>query len=261
MIMQGPAKIATYLGIGMALLGFGLIGLAWNGAAELDFIQGQLPYALSGGLGGLGLIIGGMAVLGVQTQRTITALRAREMARLQDEADALLRTLIRPAPGEVIEDETVIDVGNRTVIRTIDRRPASEAELAAGEVAEPGGRPAGGYAPRPRRAPATEAVGVDDEAATAVTLMDRSDTSEAEQPDEQAWAPPSGSPGVTEEVDDLDAFAVVLDEVSGIGPAKQARIAEHFGTVAALRQAAVDDIAAVPGISPTLASRIARSVR
>jgi hypothetical protein len=234
--MQGPAKLATYIGVTSALLGFALIGLAWNGAAELDYIQGQLPYALSGGLGGLGLIVTGMAVLGVQAMRTITAQRAREMGRLQDEADKLIRLLVQPGPGEVIEDETVIDVGARTVVRTIERRPATEAEqaVASAPVAT------SGFAPKPR-------MTVDDaatESPTPVAVLQRDD--------EAVWAPADA---------DEDRLTEVLAGVSGVGPAKQQLLVERFGSLEALRRAERSDLTGLPGISPTLADRILAAVR
>lgn len=89
--MRGPAKLATYLGQAMVVAGFALIAFAWNGAAELDRIQGQFPYVLSGGLGGIGLIVTGMAVLIVQTLRTLTAERASQMRNVQAEVDHLLQ--------------------------------------------------------------------------------------------------------------------------------------------------------------------------
>jgi hypothetical protein len=53
--------------VGAALLfiaaGFVVIGVAWNGAASIDFAQGQIPYLLSGGAAGLGLIAVGMALI------------------------------------------------------------------------------------------------------------------------------------------------------------------------------------------------------
>ena len=53
--------------VGAALLfiaaGFVVIGVAWNGAASIDFAQGQLPYLLSGGAAGLGLIGVGMVLI------------------------------------------------------------------------------------------------------------------------------------------------------------------------------------------------------
>ena len=53
--------------VGAALLfiaaGFVVIGVAWNGAASIDFAQGQIPYLLSGGAAGLGLIGVGMVLI------------------------------------------------------------------------------------------------------------------------------------------------------------------------------------------------------
>jgi hypothetical protein len=244
--MQGPAKIATYLAVTMTLLGFLMIGLAWNFAAEVDFIQGQFPYFLSGGLGGLGLIIGGMAVMSIQTMRTITAQRAREMGRLQDEADALIRNVVKPGPGEMIDDETVIDVGNRTVVRTINRRPVDDARQAAPAG---GAQPAGDFAPQSRAgggaSPAEEIS-----PQPGLKVLDRDGVAVADE----VWAPASDTGGE----EDLRA---ALAEVSGVGPAKQEELASHFGTLEALRAASVDELLEVPGISRTLATRIRRAVR
>jgi hypothetical protein len=220
--MQGPAKIATYIGVGMTLLGFALIALAWNGAAELDFIQGQFPYVLSGGLGGLGLVIAGMAVLAIQTQRTITAERARDMGRLQHEVDQLIRHTVKPGPGEMIEDETIIDVGARTVVRTIDRRPAPEGRPTTGALPREADRPAGGFAPKPRAADARSAELVEDDRVTSVAVLARDDA-----PADEAWAPQGATDGGAERVRQR------LARVNGVGPAKQRVLgAEALGDVA-----------------------------
>jgi hypothetical protein len=80
--MQGAARLATYLGRMMIVLGLLMIVVAWNGAAGLDFIQGQFPYLLSGSLPGLALIIVGAAMEYIQTTRELTAQRAVQMERL-----------------------------------------------------------------------------------------------------------------------------------------------------------------------------------
>ena len=81
--MRGPARIATYLGRILMAVGFLLILIAWNGAASLDFIQGQFPYLLSGGLGGLGLILCGLTLVATQSFR-------RDVLTLQDRIEELL---------------------------------------------------------------------------------------------------------------------------------------------------------------------------
>ena len=44
-------------------LGFIVMGIAWNGAAGKDFAQGQIPYLLSGGFVGLGLVVVGTGLM------------------------------------------------------------------------------------------------------------------------------------------------------------------------------------------------------
>jgi excinuclease ABC subunit C len=44
--------------------------------------------------------------------------------------------------------------------------------------------------------------------------------------------------------------------VPGIGPGRQQRLLQRFGSVRALRSATPDEIARVPGFSATLAHRI-----
>jgi predicted flap endonuclease-1-like 5' DNA nuclease len=53
----------------------------------------------------------------------------------------------------------------------------------------------------------------------------------------------------------------VLGNVSGVGPAKRRKLLEHFGTFSALQEASQKDLAAIEGISETLAARIRKAVR
>lgn len=80
--MRGPARIATYLGRTLIVVGFLMIVFSWNGAASLDYIQGQFPYLLSGAIPGLAFVIVGAGLEYIQQQRQITARRAKQMASL-----------------------------------------------------------------------------------------------------------------------------------------------------------------------------------
>ena len=57
--------------LGLACIGIGLlvIGIGWNGAAGIDFVSGQVPYLLSGGALGLGLVLLGATLVIVQNSR------------------------------------------------------------------------------------------------------------------------------------------------------------------------------------------------
>jgi hypothetical protein len=80
--MRGASRLPTYVGRILIVVGFIMIVIAWDGAASLDFIQGQFPYLLSGAMPGLALIIVGAGLEYVQTVRQTTAERARQMAEL-----------------------------------------------------------------------------------------------------------------------------------------------------------------------------------
>ena len=89
--MRSWAKSSLYLSVALIAVGFLLIYFAWNGAAEKDFIQGQFPYLLSGGLTGLGLILCGLTLVATQSFR-------RDILTLQDRIEDLLSHL-PAAPG------------------------------------------------------------------------------------------------------------------------------------------------------------------
>ncbi|MDQ1445349.1 MAG: hypothetical protein QOI20_1813 [Acidimicrobiaceae bacterium] len=82
------AKLGGQLGLGCAALGVLAIGLAWNGAAGVDFVSGQIPYLLSGGFFGLALVMIGVSLVVVQNTRRD---RAIIEGQLQDLNNAIAR--------------------------------------------------------------------------------------------------------------------------------------------------------------------------
>ncbi len=52
-----------------------------------------------------------------------------------------------------------------------------------------------------------------------------------------------------------------LEDVPGLGPARQAALRRHFGSISRARQASLDELAEVPGVGPTMAGRIAAVLR
>lgn len=66
---NGWARLGGVLGIVYCLVGFLLVFLGWNGAASYDRVSAQIPYVVSGGLGGLGLIVLGSALIVAQSLR------------------------------------------------------------------------------------------------------------------------------------------------------------------------------------------------
>lgn len=76
------AGMAGRIGLGLGALGFLVILLGWNGAAGLNRVPGQLPYLLSGGAAGLGLIIVGAALLVAESNRRDRAVLQRQLEEL-----------------------------------------------------------------------------------------------------------------------------------------------------------------------------------
>lgn len=81
------ARSLTYAGIGLAVAGFVLISFAWGQTASREAVALQIPYLISGGLTGLGLIVLGATTINIGAKVGEAAARARQLAQLT----ALLR--------------------------------------------------------------------------------------------------------------------------------------------------------------------------
>jgi hypothetical protein len=78
-------KMGRVLGLLFITAGFVVIAKAWDGAASLVRVDSQMPYLLSGGFLGLGLIVLGTALLflaTVRAERELMTQRFDDMARL-----------------------------------------------------------------------------------------------------------------------------------------------------------------------------------
>jgi hypothetical protein len=85
------SKLGGLLGIAYCLAGLFLIFLGWNGAATYDREPAQIPYLVSGGLGGLALVVIGASLFVVQSLRA-------DRAALRESLDEL-RVTIEQAAG------------------------------------------------------------------------------------------------------------------------------------------------------------------
>lgn len=77
------AKGTIYIAVGLTVVGFFVIFLGWNGASEKDFVAGQIPYVISGGLAGLAIVFAGLTLALVEARR-------RDSAKLEAKLDRLL---------------------------------------------------------------------------------------------------------------------------------------------------------------------------
>jgi hypothetical protein len=73
---------AIWLGLVVVGLGFVLVGVAWAQVAGETQVYLQLPYLVSAGLSGLGLIMVGLTVINVATKRRDALERERQIDQL-----------------------------------------------------------------------------------------------------------------------------------------------------------------------------------
>lgn len=76
------------VGVLLVVAGFIALFLAWNGAAGKDFVQGQLPYVISGGLVGIALVGCGLTVINVQARRADQTELLHRLETLLENRDA-----------------------------------------------------------------------------------------------------------------------------------------------------------------------------
>jgi hypothetical protein len=124
-VQQSPISI----GVLVVVLGLVLVFFAWNGAANRDYVEGQVPYLISGGLSGLALVGLGLTVVLVQSHRRDTA----ELAEKLDELVDVVRGLgpaTSTAPTAVPEGDLVV-AGRNTYHRPTCRVAEGRGDLQA----------------------------------------------------------------------------------------------------------------------------------
>ena len=57
-----------------------------------------------------------------------------------------------------------------------------------------------------------------------------------------------------------DSLKSPIDNVTGIGPKRKRMLMRRFGTLKGIKEAAVDDIASVPGMTRSLAIRLKQTI-
>jgi hypothetical protein len=101
---NGWPKLGGLLGIGYCIVGFFLIFLGWNGAASNDREPAQIPYVISGGIAGLGLVVLGAALIVAHSLRT-------DRIELRGSIDDLRAATERLANGTTVADDPTSGAG------------------------------------------------------------------------------------------------------------------------------------------------------
>ena len=132
--------------------GFAVMGKAWDGAAGINFAQGQIPYLLSGGFMGLGLVITGATLLFLSTIRAerqlltdkfdqMATLLGRNLSRMQFSSNGSASSSANGS--QVIAGETVYHrveckiLEGKDGLTTVSLEQADAEGLAPCRVCEP----------------------------------------------------------------------------------------------------------------------------
>jgi hypothetical protein len=77
-------QLTRFIGLLFAMAGFAAIGVGWNGMASVSCVDCQLPYLLSGGAAGLGLVLVGVGLLVVAQVRAERIRLVRHVDAVRD---------------------------------------------------------------------------------------------------------------------------------------------------------------------------------
>ena len=88
-LRSDPFARSIAFAIVLILGGFAAIGLGWRGAARSLIVAEQLPFLISGGLGGLALIVAGAGMVAVQASRYWNARERRQLDLIVSRAGGL----------------------------------------------------------------------------------------------------------------------------------------------------------------------------
>ena len=107
--MKPVRPTLTYVGIAVAAAGFAMIMYTWGEVAALTVVPYQMPYLVSGGLVGMGLILVGLTLVNINAKRQDGAARQRQLGQVREvllEIKALLADEPLPERGSAEGAET-----------------------------------------------------------------------------------------------------------------------------------------------------------
>lgn len=95
-VTDPSSLIPTYAGVVAVVAGFALLFYCWSRVAAQADVWRQMPYLVSAGLPGLGLIMAGLVGINISAKRQDGARRAAQMATLTEALAELRTQLDRP---------------------------------------------------------------------------------------------------------------------------------------------------------------------
>jgi hypothetical protein len=91
--LRGVPHLGTWAGLLVAAVGAVLLVVAWARTAALTDVALQVPYVVSAGLTGLGLVVVGMTVVSINAKAEDARERTRQLRELRELLAELRRTV------------------------------------------------------------------------------------------------------------------------------------------------------------------------
>jgi len=120
-------RFGRALGLLVCAAGFAAMGLGWFGTARVSCTDCQIPYLLSGGAVGLGLVIFGVTILVVAQLRAEGRRTADRLERIEARlAETIAPSMeASPPPAPTASEEPPAAAGNGSSDPSVLARPAS----------------------------------------------------------------------------------------------------------------------------------------
>ena len=91
--LRGVPNLGTWAGVVIASVGLVLIAIAWGRTAGLLNVGLQVPYVVSAGFTGLGLVVVGLTLVSISAKRADAAERTRQLRELREVLTDVRRAL------------------------------------------------------------------------------------------------------------------------------------------------------------------------
>ena len=92
-LLSRDSRWLVYLGIVLMVAGFSIVTYTWGKVAGVLAVPLQLPYVISGGLSGLGLVMLGLGITNIAVKRRDAFARERRLQRLTAIMESIIKAV------------------------------------------------------------------------------------------------------------------------------------------------------------------------